>query len=129
LVSFRTPSIKIDVPETSMSKPDSYWNSLKKDSLDVRKIATYTNLDSLSVAENIENKIIFGKKIFNGYLPVKMIDIDLKSILKYNNYEGFRLGLGLTTNNKLSEKYKISGFVAYGFKDDKLKYGLTHPIF
>jgi hypothetical protein len=125
LVSFRTPSIKIDVPETSMSKPDSYWNSLKKDSLDVRKIATYTNLDSLSVAENIENKIIFGKKIFNGYLPIKMIDIDLKSILKYNNYEGFRLGLGLVTNNKLSEKYKISGFVAYGFKDDKLKYGVT----
>jgi len=30
LVSFKTPSIKIDVPETSMSKPDSYWNSLKK---------------------------------------------------------------------------------------------------
>jgi hypothetical protein len=125
LVSFKTPSIKIDVPETSMSKPDSYWNSLKKDSLDVRKIATYTNLDSLSVAENIENKIIFGKKIFNGYLPVKMVDIDLKSILKYNNFEGFRLGIGLVTNNKLSEKYKISGFVAYGFKDDKLKYGLT----
>jgi hypothetical protein len=125
LVSFRTPSIKIDVPETSMSKTDSYWNSLKKDSLDVRKIATYTNLDSLSVAENIENKIIFGRKIFNGYLPVKIIDIDLKSILKYNNFEGFRPGIGLVTNNKLSEKYKLSGFVAYGFKDDKLKFGLS----
>lgn len=125
LVSFRTPSIKIDVPETSMSKTDSYWNSLKKDSLDVRKIATYTNLDSLSVAENIENKIIFGKKVINGYLPLKMVDFDLKSILKYNNYEGFRPGIGLVTNNKLSENYKISGFIAYGFKDDKLKFGLS----
>jgi len=125
LVSFKTPSIKIDVPETSMSKPDSYWNSLRKDSLDVRKIRTYTNLDSLSVAENIENKIIFGKKVFNGYLPIKSIDIDLKSIIKYNNYEGFRFGIGGVTNNKLSEKYKISGFVAYGLKDEKLKYGIT----
>lgn len=125
LVSFRTPSIKIEVPETSWSKPDSYWNSLKKDSTDVRRIATYTNLDSLSVAENIENKIIFGRKIFNGFLPVKMVDIDLKSILKYNNFEGFRIGMGGVTNNKLSEKYKISGTIAYGFKDEKLKYSIT----
>lgn len=125
LVSFKTPSIKIDVPETSMSKPDLYWNSLRKDSLDVRKIRTYTNLDSLSVAENIENKIVFGKKVFNGYLPISVIDIDLKSLLKYNNYEGFRFGIGGVTNNKLSEKYKISGFVAYGLKDEKLKYGIT----
>lgn len=125
LVSFKTPSIKIDVPETSMSKPDSYWNSIRKDSLDVRKIRTYTNLDSLSVAENIENKIIFGKKVFNGYLPLSVVDVDLKSIIKYNNFEGFRLGIGGVTNNKLSDKYKISAFVAYGFKDEKFKYGIT----
>ncbi|MEC4004081.1 DUF5686 family protein [Flavobacterium sp. SUN052] len=125
LVSFKTPSIKINVPENSMTKPDSYWKSIKKDTLDVRKIPTYTNLDSLSIAENIEQKIFLGKKIFNGYLPIGFVDLDLKSIVKYNNYEGFRLGIGGVTNNKLSEKYKISGFVGYGLKDDKLKYGIT----
>ena len=125
LVSFRTPSIKIDVPENSMNKPDSYWKNIKKDSLDLRKIPTYTNLDSLSVAENIEQKIFLGKKIFNGFLPIGFFDLDLKSIIKYNNYEGFRIGIGGVTNNKLSEKYKVSGYVAYGFKDDKLKYGIT----
>lgn len=125
LVSFKTPSIKIDVPEASMSKPDSYWKSMKKDSIDIRKFPTYTNLDSLSLAENIEGKIFFGRKIFNGYLPIKFIDIDLKSLLKYNNYEGFRLGIGGVTNTKLSEKYKISFFGAYGFKDEKFKYGIT----
>jgi hypothetical protein len=125
LVSFKTPSIKIDVPEASMSKPDIYWESMKKDSTDLRKFPTYTNLDSLSIAENIEGKIFFGRKIINGYLPVKFIDIDLKSLIKYNNYEGFRLGIGGVTNTKLSEKYKISFFGAYGFKDEKFKYGIT----
>lgn len=124
-VSFKTPSIKIDVPEASMSKPDSYWVSLKKDTLDRRKLRTYTNLDSLSVAENIEQKIFLGKKIINGYVPVSFVDIDLKTLIKFNNYEGFRLGIGGVTNNKLSDKYKISGYVAYGFKDDKFKYGIT----
>ncbi|WP_298136708.1 DUF5686 family protein [Flavobacterium sp.] len=124
-VSFKIPSIKIDVPEASMSKPDSYWKSLKKDTLDTRKIRTYANLDSLSVAENIEGKIIFGRKIFNGYLPISIIDLDLKTLIKYNNYEGFRFGIGGVTNNKLSENYKVSFNVAYGLKDDKFKFGIS----
>lgn len=124
-VSFKMPSIKIDVPEASMTKPDSYWKNIRKDTLDVRRIRTYTNLDSLSVSENIEQKLLFGRKIINGYLPVSFIDVDLKTLFKYNNYEGFRLGIGGVTNNKLSEKYKISGYVAYGFKDEKFKYGIT----
>ena len=129
LVAFKNPKIKIEIPETSMSQPESYWRNLRKDTIDIRKIPTYISLDSLSEAEKFEHKVILGRKIYNGYYPIKFIDVDLKSIIKYNNFEGFRLGFGGVTNNKLSEKYKISGFVAYGFKDDKLKYGLTHPIF
>lgn len=124
-VTFQKPSIKIDVPANSMIVPESYWKSFKKDSIDVRKIATYSTLDSLSLAENIEEKILFGKKIINGYFPFKIIDIDLKSLVKYNNYEGFRLGIGGVTNNKLSENYKISFFGAYGLKDENIKFGIT----
>jgi hypothetical protein len=124
-VSFTHPSIKIDVPDESMSKPENYWKSLKKDSLDVRKIRTYANLDSLSIAENIEQKLIFGRKVFNGYLPISMIDLDLRSLVKFNNYEGFRFGFGGVTNSKLSEKYKIGFGVGYGLKDEKFKYHIT----
>jgi hypothetical protein len=123
-VLFKNPAIKILVPESSMSKPGSYWVNFQKDSIDVRKIPTYISLDSLSESEKIENKIILGRKIFNGYYPVNRIDVDLKSIIKYNDFEGFRLGIGGVTNNKLSEKYKISGYVGYAFKDNKLKYGI-----
>ena len=124
-VSFEEPAIKIDARETSMSKPDKYWFTFQKDSLDRRKMKTYTNLDSLSLSENIERKIFLGRKIFNGYLPISSFDLDLKSILKYNNYEGFRIGIGGTTNNKLSEKYKVSLYGAFGLKDKEFKYGIT----
>jgi len=124
-VAFKNPKIKIEVPDASMNKPDNYWRNFEKDTLDKRKIRTYINLDSLSVAEKIEHKIILGKKIFNGYFPISIVDLDLRTLFKYNNYEGFRLGIGGTTNNKLSENYKISGYFAYGFKDDKFKYGIT----
>jgi hypothetical protein len=125
LVVFKNPKITIEVPKTSMSKPDSYWSTFQKDSIDTRKIPTYTSLDSLSEAEKIEHKIILGRKIYNGYFPLNYVDLDLKTIVKYNNHEGFRLGFGGVTNDKLADNYKISGYVAYGFKDEKLKYGIN----
>ncbi|MFN7331474.1 MAG: DUF5686 family protein, partial [Flavobacterium sp.] len=67
-------------------------------------------------------------KIFNGYLPLGKFDLDLRSILKYNNYEGFRLGFGGTTNTRFSEKYKIGAYVAYGLKDDAFKYHIAPSL-
>lgn len=119
------PNIAIDVPKSSFEKKESYWKTFAKDTIDPRRINTYSALDSLSVAEKFEKKVFLGKKIINGYLPISILDVDLRSIIKYNNYEGFRLGLGGTTNNKLSEKYKIGFFGAFGLKDRQFKYGLN----
>lgn len=124
-VAFKNPQIKIDVPDMSMAKPNSYWKPFAKDTIDVRKIPTYISLDSISEAEKIEHKIVLGRKIFNGFFPVNIIDIDLRTIVKYNNYEGFRFGIGGETNAKLSDKYKLSGFIGYGLKDEKFKYGIA----
>ena len=123
-VDFKERFIKIEVLDDEINKPESYWNDFKKDTVDVRKLTTYENLQKLSLAENIERKIIFGRKMFNGYLPINKIDIDLRSLFKYNGYEGFRLGIGGSTNEQFSDKYKIAGHVAYGFKDEKFKYGI-----
>lgn len=122
---FKNRYIKIDVPENSLSKPNDYWSQLTNDTIDYRKINTYSNLDSLSKAEKIEQKIYIGRKIVDGFYPIKFIDIDLRSILKFNNFEGFRLGLGVVTNNKLAQNYKLSLYGAYGLKDKNFKYGFT----
>ncbi len=117
--------IKIEVNDDEINKPERFWNQIKNDSIDKRRLITYKNLDSLAFAENIERKILFGKKIFNGYLPINKIDFDLRSLIKYNNYEGFRFGIGGVTNEKLSENYKIAFHTAYGLKDEKFKFGIS----
>lgn len=116
---------KIDLPASSFNKPENYWKTFEKDTIDNRKIKTYTSLDSLSVASKIEERLFLGRKIINGYLPISYFDLDLRSIVKYNGHEGFRFGLGGVTNSKLSEKYKVALYGAYGLKDDKFKYGIT----
>ena len=62
----------------------------------------------------------------NGYLPtarVSRIDIGpLNTMVSGNAMEGLRLRLGGVTNVNLSRHWFARGYVAYGFKDKKLKY-------
>jgi hypothetical protein len=71
-----------------------------------------------SIPKNIEKDSPFA----TGYYPVGFFDIDLKTLIKYNNYEGFRLGIGGVTNDRLFDRFKLGGYIAYGFKDKDYKF-------
>ncbi len=81
--------------------------------------------DTLSlVQQDSLKKRIFFKQIGEGFFPTKYIDIDLRYLIKFNQYEGIRTGLGGRTNDQLSDKYRLTGYAVYGFKDDKFKYNI-----
>ena len=124
-VTVKNDGIKISIEKDGLKREDSYWKKFAKDTIDKRSLRTYTSLDSLSASKNIERKIFLGKKILNGYYPISYIDLDLRSLVKFNNFEGFRLGLGAVTNDKLSENYKVAFYGAYGIKDKQFKFGIT----
>lgn len=63
-----------------------------------------------------------------GFYPVGFFDIDLRYLIKYNDYEGFRLGFGGVTNKKLFKNLLFGGYVAYGFKDHFYKYNVKSGI-
>src|SRR5690606_20588554 len=58
------------------------------------------------------------------FFPNKFIDVDLRYLIKFNQYEGIRTGLGGQTNEKLSDRYRMNGYVVYGFKDHNFKYSI-----
>lgn len=57
-----------------------------------------------------------------GFYPLSFFDFDLRYLIKYNNYEGIRLGAGGVTNYRLLESVNFGGYAAYGFKDKAWKY-------
>ncbi len=120
VISKKTLAIQIE--EDAIHKSDIFWQQNRKDTLDFRGIETYKSLDSLVVSRGIERKLNIGRRILNGYVPVSILDIDLRYLIKFNNFEGFRVGFGGVTNEKLSDVFKLDGYVAYGFKDNDLKY-------
>lgn len=120
----KNPSLYIEIKDDASKKPEEFWNQYRKEILDQKSQKTYQLLDSLSVSRRIEKRLGFGRKIINGYIPIGPIDLDLKKIISYNNYEGFRLGLGGITNDKFSKDFRIEGYTAYGTKDGVVKYNL-----
>lgn len=121
-LTIRKPAIAIEIKDDAIKKEESFWNRYRKDSLDLRAKQTYITLDSIVIKQGIERKLNIGRRILNGYVPFAFFDMDLRYLIKYNNYEGFRFGLGGITNEKLSDKFRLDGYAAYGLKDEALKY-------
>jgi len=74
-----------------------------------------TQNDSIKKAE-------FLKYIGNGYFPTKYVNLDLRYLVKYNQYEGFRTGLGGITSKSFSKNFRLQGYTVYGFLDHRFKY-------
>jgi hypothetical protein len=120
-LTIKRASVAIEIDKKAIERPESYWNQFRTDTLDSRSMKTYTALDSIMAKDNWEQIIKVGRRIVNGYVPLGPVDVDLR-VVKYNNHEGFRFGLGGVTNNKFSEVFRLSGYGAYGTKDGKFKY-------
>ena len=67
-------------------------------------------------------KSFLSKTLESGYLEVPYFNFDLRYLVKYNQYEGFRTGIGGVTNSDLSEVIRFEGYTVYGFLDDEFKY-------
>ena len=123
-LKIKKSSVAIEIKDNANKRDDVFWNQNRIDSLDSRSERTYIVLDSIVTKQKIEKKIRFGRKIINGYVPLGPFDFDLRYLLSYNNFEGFRLGIGGITNDAFSKKIRIEGYTAYGLKDETVKYNL-----
>ena len=73
--------------------------------------------------DSIKKKALI-KELGNGYFPTKYINFDLRYLIKFNQYEGLRTGLGGITNNAFSDKFRLNYYTVYGFRDHRFKYSL-----
>lgn len=112
---------QIQIDKSAIKTNTSFFSTISNDTLDKRSQNTYQTLDSLVTATKIEKKIYFGKKLINGQIPFGWFDFRARDIFKYNSYEGFRLGLGIATNDRFSPYYKLFGYGAYGTRDGVFK--------
>jgi len=115
--------IELKVTEDANQKTEEYWQNQRAKELSEVEKETYRIIDSISKAEKLDKKMAGFEAFMSGNIPVKCFNLPLEKIFDYNNHEGYRLGLGLMTNDKISRYFSVGGYFGYGFKDKAWKYG------
>jgi hypothetical protein len=121
-------STYVDVMNDAHEKDENFWNTYRIDSLTEKDKQTYRIVDSIGEVRRFDRSSDMIETLFTGFIPGKYFNIDIGSLIDYNSYEGWRLGIGGITNNRLSHHFDIGGHIAYGFRDKELKYGFNLNI-
>ncbi len=82
-----------------------------------------SNVSSTIEDLKIEKKMDIIANLSFGRLPIGAVDIDITRFFWSNKTEGYRPGIGLITNDKLSKRFSLEVFAGFGLNDDQWKYG------
>lgn len=89
--------------------------------LDSMELNTFVAADSLYKSLRVMEGV--AESMLTLRLNLGKVDIRVDDFFGINSYEKFRLGAGLETNNRFSERLIIGGYAGYGFGDEEWKYG------
>ena len=124
------PEAPLIIEKNAFGQADSAWLPFRSVApLSNRELRTYTWMDSMSRRKHFDFWAKGLNALTSGKLPIKESDIslDLKRLIKTNNYENFRVGLGLTNAPASAfsrpKFWESSIYVGYGLKDSAWKYG------
>ncbi len=105
-------------------QPEEFWNSHRPDSLSRKEVNTYKLYDSVSSKLKAFNAMLkIGEGFLVGKFKLGSFYIPTDNLIRFNQYEGVRLGLGLQTGESISKIFSLEAYGAYGFNDKASKYG------
>lgn len=116
-------NLTLTTEKNAGKKSEEEWNTLRKDTLTDRDIKTYHVLDSIGKVNNFDRKINTLLALATGKIKIGPISLPIDRIINYNYHEGYRLGLGVETSDKLMKNINVGGYFAWGTKDKDWKYG------
>jgi len=116
-------NIAFEISKNAADRDEEFWERYRYEPLTEKDIETYRLIDSLSKVHNFNRLTNLMKALLEGKLPVSFLSIDLSRIVNYNNYNGWRFGLGLETNDKISSFFNVGGYMAYSLRNHNWRYG------
>jgi hypothetical protein len=114
----------VEILDSAKFRDDAYWISHRHEPLSIQEVGIDNMIDSL-------NEVPFFKALKNltyfastGYYPLGKVELGSAfSLVSFNPVENLRTALALRTSNNFSRRLELGGKVAYGFGDERFKYG------
>ena len=120
---FDNADFSVDVNATNA---DDVIRVYRYDTLSAERLeATYRFVDSIFDDANIDfDKITNAMvSVIDNEIPIKFVNLNMNSIMDYNIGNGWKLGLGFKTNEKMSRFVSVGAFGNYWFKAKEFNYG------
>jgi len=119
----RFNAVTVETAIDANEKDSTHWEGTRKYQLTEKEKTTYKVVDSISEAEHFDQKLQLLSALADGKIPLGYVQLDLKRLIDYREYEGYRFGVGLETSKKLWKRAVLGGYVGYGTRDKAWKYG------
>lgn len=108
------------------ARTDEYWSENRFEKLNKDEAGIYKMLDTLKTVKKFKQLYNLVSILGSGYVEFKNFDYGpIYSTFGYNDVEGIRLRVGGRTYFGRNDPWRIQAYTAYGFKDDKFKYGIS----
>lgn len=113
----------IAIADDAQKKDDQFWEMNRPDSLTLAEKSVYHLIDTVKEIPTIKNYLTLADLLINGYYRAGNLSLGpLINTYSYNNVEGNRVRLGFKTNSGFDQKWILGGYLAYGTKDQDLKF-------
>lgn len=108
------------------NRPDDFWETRRLEKLSKDEKGVYKMLDTLKTVPRFKTLYNVGAVLASGYYEVNNFDIGpVFSVFGFNEAEGLRIRLGGRTYFSQNDPWRIEAFGAYGFKDERFKFGVS----
>lgn len=110
------------------NRDDAFWDVNRKEPLSKDELGVYKMLDTLKTVKKFRNLYNAGSVLASGYYEIPSLNLDYGPIFStfgFNEVEGLRLRAGGRTFFGQNDLWRLEGFLAYGFRDRKGKFGIS----
>lgn len=108
------------------NRSDKYWEENRFENLNKDEKGVYKMLDTLQTVKKFRQLYNLVSILGSGYIQFGHFDYGpIFSTFGYNQVEGIRIRTGGRTYFGPNDPWRLQGYTAYGFDDNKFKYGLS----
>ncbi|QKG80335.1 DUF5686 and carboxypeptidase-like regulatory domain-containing protein [Tenuifilum thalassicum] len=115
----------LQVEEGALNQKEDFWADARPFELTPREAGIYQMVDSIQQVPMYKTFIDIINMFVNYYYVVGYWEIGpYYQTYSFNEIEGNRFKISGRTSNKFSKKVMLDGFLAYGDKDNRFKWGV-----
>lgn len=108
------------------ARDDDFWEENRFENLNKDEKGIYKMLDTLQTNKKFRQLYDLVSILGSGYIQKGKFDIGpIFSTFGFNEVEGVRVRVGGRTYFGPNDMWRLQGYTAYGFDDNKFKYGIS----